>query len=332
MNIKNKINLFIKKKIKEKKIKKKIIANSDLFENSIFDSLDYTQLVSLIESVGYQFNIKKNDYRIPRNINEINKILSKKKVNIKKQRSKIKKDNSDILIHNFKKKFRIKGNENLVIHSNFSNLIKSNISPKIFLEKLYKNFPNITIYTPAGFFRNKSVPGNSKIKMKPTNEFGLLTNELLKLKTRSTFRNKNPFDNLIGFNKKEKYFENDDYSLAYGNKSPYRKLLKKKTLIILLDVTFFYLSMFHMVELDAKVPYRKIKKFNFNGKIYNLFARDPKGIFLDYNKFSHQKKIKKLLKIINLDKSKIICADYKSIYFESLNILKKKPNFLLSKK
>ena len=51
-----------------------------LFENSIFDSLDYTQLVSLIESVGYQFNIKKNDYRIPRNINEINKILSKKKL------------------------------------------------------------------------------------------------------------------------------------------------------------------------------------------------------------------------------------------------------------
>ena len=90
--------------------------------------------------------------------------------------------------------------------------------------------------------------------------------------------------------------------------------------------------MLHMVELDAKVPYRKIKKFNFNGKIYNLFARDPKGIFLDYNKFSHQKKIKKLLKIINLDKYKIICADYKSIYFESLNILKKKPNFLLSKK
>ena len=31
MNIKNKINLFIKKKIKEKKIKKRIIANYDLF-------------------------------------------------------------------------------------------------------------------------------------------------------------------------------------------------------------------------------------------------------------------------------------------------------------
>ena len=78
-----------------------------------------------------------------------------------------------------------------MIHSNFSNLIKSNISPKIFLEKLYKNFPNITIYTPAGFFRNKSVPGNSKIKMKPTNEFGLLTNELLKLKTNQLLENKN---------------------------------------------------------------------------------------------------------------------------------------------
>ena len=75
--------------------------------------------------------------------------------------------------------------------------------------------------------------------MKPTNEFGLLTNELLKLKTRSTFRNKNPFDNLIGFNKKEKYFENDDYSLAYGNKSPYRKLLKKKNSYYLIRCYIF---------------------------------------------------------------------------------------------
>ena len=79
MNIKNKINLLKKKKIKEKKIKKKIIANSDLFENSIFDSLDYTQLVSLIESFGYQLNIKKMIIEYQETLMKLTKFYRKKK-------------------------------------------------------------------------------------------------------------------------------------------------------------------------------------------------------------------------------------------------------------
>lgn len=331
MIIKKKIFLFVEKKVKEKKIGKSVTTKTELFRNSIFDSLDYTELLSIVENSGYMLDIKKNDYRIPKNINEIYKILLKKKIRSKKIKSKIQKKNIDILIEKFEKKFQINKIQNLVIHSNFSNLIKLGISPHIFLKKLFNKFPKITIFVPAGYFRNISIFKNLKIHRNPTNEFGILTNELLKLKKKTIYRNKNPFDNLIGLNKKKKYFKNNNYTLAYGKKSPYRKLLEQKTAIILLDVTFFYLSMLHMCELDAKVPYRSIKKFNFNGKIFELYARKNKNLFLDYNKFTNHKNIRKIYKIINFNNSKIIYADYKSIYLEALKILINKPKFLLNK-
>ena len=119
--------------------------------------------------------------------------------------------------------------------------------------------------------------------------------------------------------------------MAYGKNSPYRKLLKLDTAIMLLDVTFFYNSMFHMVELDARVPYRKLLKFKFNKKIFQLYARKKESLFLDYAKFQKNKKILRLIKKVNFYKIKIMLINYKSLYNESLKILKTNPNFLIKK-
>ena len=121
-------------------------------------------------------------------------------------------------------------------------------------------------------------------------------------------------------------------SFAYGKNSPYRQLLNKDSHVMLIDVTFFYNSMFHMAELDAKVPYRKNKKFVFGKKTFNLFAREKSNLFLDYKKFEKINEIKRLKKQINFKGIKITLLDYKKLYKQSLKVLKKNPNFLLSKK
>ena len=146
-------------------------------------------------------------------------------------------------------------------------MINLGIKPEDFINGIFNFFPSITIFSPSGFFRERKIKLSSLKKIKPNNEFGLLSKELLKRFKPKIFRNNNPFDNLIGYNRKKKYFDNKNY-LAYG-KDSYRKLLNQNTSIMLLDVTFFYNSMFHMVELDANVPYRNFKKLLIIKKNFN---------------------------------------------------------------
>ena len=87
--------------------------------------------------------------------------------------------------------------------------------------------------------------------------------------------------------------------------------------------------MFHMVELDTKVPYRKKIDFKFNKKIFTLFARKKKNLFLDYSKFEKEKEIKKIIKKINFQNIEIKFIDYNELYKKSFDILTNKPNFLL---
>jgi len=331
MNIKQNIELFIKKKISKKNLKIKISNKTDLFINSVFDSLDYAEFSSYLENQGYYLDIKKNYYKIPRNKIEIFKILKilKQLKNYKKRQNK-KKDMAEQLVKKIQSLFKLKKKQNIIIHSNFSNLLKLGVNPKRFLNVLFEYCPEITIFAPAGFFREKKFKLNFFKNVIPSNEFGILTKEILKNLKNNIFRNNNPFDNLVGYNKKGKYFKNKNI-LAYGKNSPYRKLLKLDTAIMLLDVTFFYNSMFHMVELDARVPYRKLLKFKSNKKIFQLYARKKESLFLDYAKFQKNKKILRLIKKVNFYKIKIMLINYKSLYNESLKILKTNPNFLIKK-
>lgn len=332
MDIKNFIISFINKKIVEKRIKINLSTKSDLFINSIFDSLDFADFSSLLDKKGYKLNMKKNNYRIPRSKSEIFKVLEskvKKEINYKKNKNS---DNENIFFSKVKKLLKIKNNQNIIIHSNFSRLLNLGIKPGSFLRRLLSIKKNITVYTPSGFFRQKNRKFISLKKINPSNEFGLLSKELLKYgKNGKIYRNNNPFDNLIGYSSSGKYLKSNN-SFAYGKNSPYRQLLNKDSHIMLIDVTFFYNSMFHMAELDAKVPYRKNKKFVFGKKTFNLFAREKSNLFLDYKKFEKINEIKRLKKQINFKGIKITLLDYRKLYKQSLKVLKKNPNFLLSKK
>lgn len=331
MSIKKKINIFIQKKIKSKKIKVSISNSTDLFINQVFDSLDYADLTSALDALGYELDIQKNDYKIPRNKNEIFKIVkSKSKIKIREKIQLTKNNITEEFVNNIKTSFNIKKNQNVIIHSNFSNLNKIGVTPAKFIEEMLKKNPGLKIFVPAGFFRIKKKKYDFKDGNSPTNEFGLLTNTILNEYKSKIIRNKNPFDNLICLSK-IKNFKSFNNSLAYGPESPYRNLLNKNTYIILIDVTFFYLSMLHMTELDAKVPYRTLIDFKFKNKIFKLYARKDKKKYLDYNKFFRENNVKKLCKILNFNKSKIIYANYTQVYNECLKILKKNPHFLCKK-
>ena len=89
--------------------------------------------------------------------------------------------------------------------------------------------------------------------------------------------------------------------------------------------------MFHMVELDANVPYRKKLKFKFGKKQFELFARKKNNLYIDYSKFEKVKKIKRLIKKISFNQLQIKFIDYKSLYKESFQILKSNPNFLFKR-
>lgn len=332
MNIKQTVNKFIDKKAKEKKIKIKLSSNMDLFINSIFDSLDFAEFSSILTSEGYILDLKKNDYKIPRSKGEIFKILKLKKNNKNKKNKKNFSNNIDNFFLKIQKNFNIEKRQNILIHSNFTKLIDLDIKPEDFLNKFFQLYPGCTLFSPSGFFREKNKKFISLKKITPSNEFGLLSKRMLTYdKKTKIFRNNNPFDNLVGINLAGKYFKSRNI-LAYGKNSPYRKLLKFNTSIMLIDVNFFYNSMFHMVELDAKVPYRKNLKFKFGGKQFELFARKKNNLFIDYSRFEKVKKIKKLIKQISFNKVQVKFIDYKSLYKNSLEVLKSNSNFLFKKK
>ena len=71
MKSRNLIDIFVKKKIKDKKIKIKISNKTDLFINSIFDSLDFAEFNNFIENEGYYLDLKKNKFRIPRSKSDL---------------------------------------------------------------------------------------------------------------------------------------------------------------------------------------------------------------------------------------------------------------------
>jgi aminoglycoside N3'-acetyltransferase len=330
MNIKNEIDNYIKQKVFKKKLKLKISPKTDLFINSVFDSLDFAEFSSFVNDKGFEFDLKRNKFKIPRTKSEILKILRPivfKKENTKKIKKK--EDSIEFFFKKIKNSFNIRKRQNIIIHSNFSRLLNFKITPKKFIDYFLKNFPDTTIYAPSGFFREKRTKLKNIKKIQPSNEFGLLSKELLKIGVKKKiFRNNNPFDNLIGFNLKEKYIK-DKNTLAYGSNSPYRLLLNQNTSVMLIDVTFFYNSMFHMVELDTKVPYRKKINFKFNKKIFALFARKKNSLFLDYSRFEKEKEIKKIIKRISFKGIEIKFIDYNKLYKKSFNILTSKPNFLL---
>jgi aminoglycoside N3'-acetyltransferase len=327
MHLKNKlesyIDSFIKKKLRDKGIKLKIKDNLDLFFYEVFDSLDFAEFNNFMENLGFKLDISKNDYRIPRTKTELLKVFNKKNESKKSSNLSSKNIFFETLKIKLKKKLRKKRIQNLIIHSNFTQLLNLDISAKEFLNFLFENFPNLTIFAPGGYSHEEKI--SSTKKKIPNNEFGILSKELLTLG--KTFRNTNPFDNLIGFNKKQKYFTSNN-TIAYGNNSPYRKLLKSNTYIMLLDVNFYYNSMFHMAEFDAKVPYRKFINFKKNKKTYTLFARNKISLKLDYAKFGRIKEIKNISSIFSIRNIRIILSEYKSLYDYSLKILKNNPYFL----
>lgn len=321
--LKIEINNFILKKKKEKKLKLNITNKLDLFLNEIFDSLDFSELNNILEKKGYVLDISMNDFRIPRTINEIIKVFVKKKLS----KNSLKLSNKNKFLSKFKAKFKNKKISNLIIHSNFVNLLKLNIKPQELIDFILEIYPNITIYAPGGFYDNKKKFKNN-INI-PNNEFGIFSKRILE--QGKIFRNDNPFDNLIGFNKIKKYFKNKNI-VAYGIDSPYRKLLNMNTYVMLIDVDFYYNSMFHMSELDARVPYRSFKQFLVNKKKYVLYARKKADQYIDYSRFGNLKNIKNISLSFSIQNTKIIIVKYKKLFDYSLDKLKKDPNFLIKKK
>jgi aminoglycoside N3'-acetyltransferase len=62
---------------------------------------------------------------------------------------------------------------------------------------------------------------------------------------------------------------------CYGEESPWKKVLNFKFKLVMLGVDFFYASIVHAAEVDAKVPYRKW--INVENKMVN------KGVETDFN-------------------------------------------------
>ena len=75
MNINQIIDIFIKQKVKEKRLKIKITGKTDLFIQSIFDSLDFAEFRSYLEKKSIELDLKKNKYKIPRSKFEILKVI-----------------------------------------------------------------------------------------------------------------------------------------------------------------------------------------------------------------------------------------------------------------
>ena len=294
IKIKEVIFKYLKKKFSSINIKKisQLKNNFNLLIHEIYDSLNYMDIALALEQKKINLDLSLNENKFPQSLNDFYKIARSE-------------EQDSIHVHTVKKinlkkilnSLKIKKKDNILVHSSFMNLAKYNINEKNFFYELKNIVGNKgTIFAPGfnfiKYFSNKF----TRSKTPPHNEFGILPKFIFRLK--NTIRSGNPFDSLIGIGKNANICSTNNFC-AYDDKSPWTKLSKINTKIILIDVDFFYCSYLHRIEYKIKVPYRKLKVFKRKYGKFALYARKVKKLHLHYNKILSEEKLKKRINHFN---------------------------------
>ena len=237
-----------------------------LIEKGIIDSLDLLNLAIVLREKNISLDLSTAEGEIDTSISGLFSMLRFDKDN---ENQKSKNDGIKHILNDL----GIQRGDNLLLHSSFVTLSNFADSPKEAVDVILDLIGDQgTLLVPAsnsetfkqGRFDSENTPAQ--------NDFGAISEQVRNLS--ASVRSINPFDSVCGFGPLAEKICGGYNEQCYGEESPWKKALKYNCKLVMLGVDFYYASIVHAAEVDAKVPYRKW--INFENKMVH------KGVETDF--------------------------------------------------
>jgi aminoglycoside 3-N-acetyltransferase len=238
-----------------------------LIEKGIIDSLDLLNIAVALREKNVYMDLSAVEGEIDTSISGLFSMLKfdEDEENQKKINDPIKQILSDL---------GIRRGDNLLLHSSFVTLSNFVDTPKEVVNEILEIIGDQgTLLAPTSNLEIFKQGKYDSEKTSVQSDFGAISEEIRILP--GAIRSINPFDSVSGFGPLAEKICGGYNEECYGEESPWKKVLNYKFKLVMLGVDFFYASMVHAAEVDAKVPYRKW--IDYKNKMVN------KGIETDFN-------------------------------------------------
>ncbi len=237
-----------------------------LIEKGIIDSFDLLNLAVALREKSISLDLSTAEGEIDTSISGLFTML-------RFDDDRTKQNNKSASIKHILNDLGIQSGDNLLLHSSFVTLSTFVDTPKEAVDDiLYVIGDQGTLLVPASNLEifKKGMYDSEKTSVQ--SDFGAISEEVRILP--GSIRSINPFDSVCGFGPLAEKICGGYYEQCYGEESPWKKALKYNCKLVMLGVDFYYASIVHAAEVDAKVPYRKW--INFENKMVH------KGVETDF--------------------------------------------------
>jgi len=231
--------------------------NLALIERGIIDSLDLLNIAVALRDKKISLDLSTAEGEIDTSISGLFSMLRFD------ESSENQKNTNDGIKH-ILNDLGIQRGDNLLVHSSFATLSSFVGTPKEAVDDILDVIGDQgTLLVPAS---NSETFKQGRFDLENTpvqNDFGAICEQVRNIS--DSVRSINPFDSLCGVGPLAEKICGGYYEQCYGEESPWKKVLNFNFKLVMLGVDFYYASIVHAAEVDAKVPYRKW--INFKNKI-----------------------------------------------------------------
>jgi|TARA_B100000315_G_scaffold1158_1_gene1061 aminoglycoside 3-N-acetyltransferase len=230
--------------------------NLALLEKGLIDSLDLLNLAIALRKQNIYLDLSVSEGEIDTSISGLFSMLRLAEDSLQK---KVEPDG----IKHVLKDLGVQRGDNLLLHSSFNTISSLVDTPKEAVDDIFDIIgARGTLLVPAvnfdafkqGLFDSENTAVHSNL--------GAI-NECVR-NISGAVRSINPFDSMCGVGPLAEEICGGYNEQCYGEESPWKKALNHNFKLLMIGVDFYYASIVHAVEVDAKVPYRKWMDFRNN--------------------------------------------------------------------
>ena len=238
-----------------------------LIEKGIIDSLDLLNLAISLGEKNISLDLSTSEGEIDTSISGLFTML---RFDDDRENQKYKNDGIKHILNDL----GIQRGDNLLLHSSFVTLSNFVDTPKEVVNEVLEVIGDQgTLLAPTSNIEMFKQGRYDSEKTSVQSDFGAISEEVRILP--GSIRSINPFDSVCGFGPLAEKICGGYNEQCYGEESPWKKVLNYKFKLVMLGVDFFYASIVHAAEVDAKVPYRKW--IDYKNKMVH------KGVETDFN-------------------------------------------------
>ena len=233
--------------------------NTALIGKGLIDSLDLLNLATTLQEKNVYLDLSVSEGEIDTSIFGLFSML---RLDEDKGQKQVKGDGIKHVLNDL----GIQRDDNVLLHSSFVTISSLVGTPKEAVDDIFDVIGDRgTLLVPAG---NTKIfqQGMFDVENTPVqSDFGAICEYVRNIP--GATRSINPFDSVCGVGPLAEKICGGYNEQCYGEESPWKKALNYNFKLVMIGVDFYYASIVHVAEVDAKVPYRKWMNFR-NSIVY----------------------------------------------------------------